>query len=112
VRVILRLISQKSERLVWNWIQVAQNKDVQRVFVNTRVRLVVTCKGEVMWVSRSTAGLSMTLLQAVSLFVCHSIGYERRNKIYWFSWKLLFNLSFFGEVAHTTSKIAVFFSSE
>ena len=36
-RVILRLISEKSERRVWNWIQAAQNRDVQRVFVNTRV---------------------------------------------------------------------------
>lgn len=54
-----RLISQKSKRRVWNWFQVAQNRDVQRVFVNKRVRLV-TCKGEVILISRSTAGLPMT----------------------------------------------------
>ena len=47
-----------------------QNRDVQRVFVNTRVRLVVTCKGEIILINRSTAGLSMTLVQAVCLFVC------------------------------------------
>jgi hypothetical protein len=79
VRVILRLISQTSEMRVWNWIQVAQNKDVQRVFVNTRVRLV-TCKGEVIWISRSTAGLSMTLLQAVCLFICLSFNRLRTKE--------------------------------
>lgn len=76
----------------------AENRDVQRVFVNTRVRLVVTCKGEVVLISRSTAGLLVSLLQAVSLFACLSllsVGYKRRNEMCWFSWKLHFNFSFF-----------------
>ena len=51
----------------------AQNRDMQRVFVNTRVRLLVTCKGEVILISQSNAGLSMTVLQAVRLFVCLSV---------------------------------------
>lgn len=82
----------------------AENRDVQRVFVNTRVRLVVTCKGEVILISRSTAGLSVTLLQAVSLSVCLSllsVGYKRRNEMCWFSWKLHFTLSFFSAKLHT-----------
>jgi hypothetical protein len=76
--VIIRLISQKSERLAWKWIQVAQNRDVQRVFVNTRVRLVVTCRGEVILISRSTAGLSMTA--SSRYFVCLSFSRLRTKE--------------------------------
>jgi len=65
-RVILRLISKK-ERRVWKWIKVAQNRDVQRVFVNKIVRRFVICKGEFILISRSTSGFSMTLLQSVCL---------------------------------------------
>lgn len=87
----------------------AQNRDVQRVFVNTRVRLVVACKGKVILISRSTAGFVNDSASGI-LFVCllfSRLRKKEQNMLLFL--EAAFHLSFFGEVAHTAFKIAVFF---